>query len=711
MARAGHRCFKMTGADSRLWPALAVTSALACGAAHGQQSVIIIGSAQNSRIDQAPYALTVLDREALRLAGPMVNVSEALQQVPGLVANNRGNYAQDLQISARGFGARASFGVRGLRLYADGIPASGPDGQGQVSHFDLASAQRIEVLRGPFSALYGNSSGGVIALVSAPVRAPGWAAGLDIGSFGMRQLRLSAEAPLGQGWDIRASASQMTIDGFRPHSGARKTQLNTRLGWKQGQDQWVVTLGHLSQPADDPLGLTRAQFDLGPRETAQQAVDYDTRKALQQTQSGAAWTHRLDDGALRELQLTGYVGQRAVTQWLAIPAGAQGNPRHGGGVINFERSYGGLTAQTRWSLGPSELVLGATWERQTDDRLGNENFSGTVPDLVYGVTGDVRRDERNRAQTRDVYGQIEWPLTAAWTLSAGLRHGRVALSSADHYLSNGDDSGSLDFSYTNPALALRWRAAPELQLHVSAARGFESPTLGELAYKPDGTGGFNANLKPQTSEQLEAGLKWRTTSAELDLAVFEARTRDELAVATNAGGRSSFQNVGRTLRRGLELGAAFQPASGWRARAAVSWLDATYRDGFLTCDGIPCNSPTAPVDAGNRIAGTPRSSGFGMLERDVGFWGTFAVEWRGMGSVPVNDRNTDFAAGYGVLAWRWTKTYAISADMRAEWLIRLDNLDNRHHAGSVIVNDGNARFFEPGAPRSVLLALRLNGAL
>ena len=140
------------------------------GNARPLPTVVVSGSVAERRLDEAPYAASVIDADTLRGAGPMINLSEALNRVPGLTANNRQNYAQDLQLSSRGFGARAPFGVRGLRLYTDGIPATMPDGQGQVTHFDLASAARVEVLRGPFSALYGNSSGGVIALVSAPVR-------------------------------------------------------------------------------------------------------------------------------------------------------------------------------------------------------------------------------------------------------------------------------------------------------------------------------------------------------------------------------------------------------------------------------------------------------------------------------------------------------------------------------------------------------------
>lgn len=691
--------------------------AAACGLlgaapAGAQETVVVTGSLIERAVQEAPYAISVIDRDTLRSAGPMVNASEALQRVPGLVANNRSNYAQDLQISVRGFGARAGFGLRGLRVYTDGIPGTGPDGQGQVSQFDLAGAQRIEVLRGPFSVLYGNSSGGVIAIFTAPVTRAEVAADVDVGSFGLRQGRFTAQAPLGGGLDLRASVSEMTIDGFRPQSSARKRQANARLGWKGARDEVTVSLGHLAQPADDPLGLDRAQFELGPEQTTENALLYDTRKDLEQTQIGVSWRHRYDDGMLRETRASAYAGRRGVAQFLAISPFVQGSSAaHGGGLIDFDRDYHGLDLRTRWAFGALGVVAGVALERQTDDRRGFENFTGTDPDIVLGVKGALRRQETNRAETRDLYVQGELPLAEAWSASFGLRHGRVDLSADDAFLANGDDSGTLDFSYTNPVLGLRWEPVKGLNLHASMARGFESPTLGELAYRPDGTGGFNAALNAQTSRQFELGAKWRSATVGLDATLFEARTSDEIAVATNAGGRQSFQNVGRTLRRGVELGLGWQLAPAWLARVSASWLDATYRDGFLACAGIPCFEPTEPVPAGNRIAGAPSRIAFAELVWRGGTWGEAGVEWRGVGRVPVNDRNSDFAAGYATTALRWSKGYAVGAGMRAEILLRVDNLFDRHYAGSVIVNDANGRFFEPGAPRSALIGLRLSGIL
>ncbi len=681
--------------------------ALACLAvwlpALAQQTVVITGSPAGRAAHDAPYAISVVDQDEIRRAGPMINASEALVRVPGLVASNRSNYAQDLQISSRGFGARATFGVRGLRLYADGIPATGPDGQGQVSHFDLAGAERIEVLRGPFSALYGNSSGGVIAIHTAPVARTEVAARAGAGSFGLRQLGVEGSALLGDGLDLRASASTMRLDGFRPQSAAEKHQAAARLGWRRDADQITLLFNHLDQPADDPLGLTRAQFELGPEQTAASAIDYDTRKTARQTQLGASWRHRYGQGLLRESALAAYAGTRDITQYLSIPPVVQlRSPLHGGGVVDFDRRYEGVDGRLRLGSDAFDLVVGAALERQRDDRRGYENFVGSGDARVLGVIGKLRRDEVNHARTREAYAQAEWAIAADLAASAGLRTGRVELSSRDAFLSNGDDSGRVAYDYTTPVAALRWRAAPGLNLYASLGRGHESPTLGEVAYRVDGSGGFNDALEAQKSRQIELGAKWRAENLALDLALFEARTRDELGVVLSLNGRSAFGNVGRTLRRGAEAALNWTPTPAWRAQWVASTLDATYRNDFLDCSGSPCG-------AGNRIAGAPRGSAWAELAWRDARWGEFGIEWRAVGRAPVDDRNTDAASGYATAALRWSKRYPLGAGGTAmEWLLRVDNVFDRHYAASMIVNDGNGRFFEPGAPRNAFVGLRVS---
>jgi iron complex outermembrane recepter protein len=692
--------------------ALAAVVALTSQAAHSQsaaappETIVITGSGAEQKAFGTPYAVSVVDAQSLRSAGPMINLSEALGRVPGLVVNLRNNYAQDLQISSRGFGARASFGVRGIRLVSDGIPAAGPDGQGQVSHFDIAGADRIEVLRGPFSALYGASSGGVIALVSrAPTRDEFMLDG-DAGSAGLRQFRLGVAVADGA-WSLRASAGRMELDGFRPQSEAQRTFGNARLGWDTDSDRVVVVLNSINQPANDPLGLTRAQFDADPKQTTSQATQFNTRKTTWQDQGGVQWQHSFADaGVLQRSAVALYSGKRGVTQWQSITVAAQTPASSPGGVIDFDRIYGGLDARLFWRGDAWRLVTGLAIDNQREDRRGFENFTGTGAAQVLGVTGRQRRDEDNRTQSKDFFAQGEFDIVNTLTASAGVRKGKLTVKANDKFLSNGDDSGSLSFAYTLPVVALRWQPAPSLSVYASAGKGYESPTLGELAYRPSGGTGLNTALKAQNSTQAELGLKWRDADWGLsaEAALFRANTKDEIGVQTNAGGRSTFQNVGSTKRQGVELSAAWRVDAQWRAQLSLTVLNATYQDNFLTCAGVPCPAPTVAVPAGNRIAGTLPKTAFAEVAWTPGSF-ELALETRGQGRQPVNDVNSDFASGFGLLALRamWR------ADLgpgKLEALLRVDNLADRRVAGSVVVSETNGRFFEPAAGRNATLSLR-----
>src|SRR5690606_19841146 len=180
---------------------------------------------------------------------------------------------------------------RGLRLYADGIPATMPDGQGQVSHFSLAGAQRIEVLRGPFSALHGNSSGGVVQIWSAEGTAPAHGhLQASVGRADSRVLSASVRGAAGEGdgFGYALAASRFDTDGWRDHSAARRTSLNARLHADlSGDGRLSLVANHFDAPdAQDPLGLTAAQVRADPRQATAVAMLYDTRKSARQDQLG-----------------------------------------------------------------------------------------------------------------------------------------------------------------------------------------------------------------------------------------------------------------------------------------------------------------------------------------------------------------------------------------------------------------------------------------
>ncbi len=650
-----------------------------------------------------PASVDVIDGATLRDAQLRVNLSETLGRVAGLTVLDRGNYAQDLQISVRGFGSRASFGVRGIRLYVDGVPAASPDGQGQVSNFPLGAAERIEVLRGPFSALYGSSSGGVIALTSElrsqPLRITPNAA---VGSFGTWRAGLNAVGGEG-GFAWAFDGSRFSTDGARGHSAARRDLINLRLGFADSPvGRLRVSVNALDMPdTQDPLGLTRAQMQANPDQASPVALQFNTRKTTRQATLGAS-----TEAALGQATLTAsaWVGTRAVTQFQAIPVTTQSAPRHPGGVIDFDRQFGGADLRVGWDIGALSLTAGLAAERLDEDRQGYENFVGST----LGVTGRLRRDETNTLTAVDPYLQAEWRTGAQWRWLAGLRYSTLRFESRDRYIvgSNGDDSGTQSYSGLTPTLGVVFRAQPAMSWYASYGRGFETPTLSELAYRPDGSAGFNNGLRAARSDNLEAGVKYAPGSAlRATLAVFAIRTEDDLVVRTNSGGRSAFGNVGQTRRDGVEMSADWRINAAWSLYASAAVLRARFSEPFLACGPAPCTTPSVPVAAGARLPGVPARTVFVEVKHRAG-WADLGAEWRAQSSLAVDDVNSDFAAGYAVVNLSAARSVGVgSRSLRA--YVRLNNAFDRRYVGSVIVNEGNRRFFEPAAGRAVLAGFDL----
>jgi iron complex outermembrane receptor protein len=664
--------------------------------AWGQATETVVVTA--TRLPQAGYdvpaAIDAVDARAIREDNAQVNLSESLGRVPGIVVQNRQNYAQDLQISSRGFGARSTFGVRGVRLIADGIPATMPDGQGQAATFDLSSADRIEVLRGPFASLYGNSSGGVVQIFTADGPAvPTLDAGFLAGSFGQRRESVRAGGEAG-GLNYLASVSRFQTDGYRDHSAALRSQLNAKLKVALGPGTLTFIANALDQPhTQDPLGLTRAQFESNPRQVDASAIAFGTRKTIRQQQGGLVYEASPD--SRNRFQARVYYGARKVVQYL----GQDGNtPLGAGGVVDLDRGFGGIGA--RWSRtlveGERPLVatIGIDHDRLDERRRGFVNNAG--------VPGATKRDEDDVVRDTDVYAQFEWTLSPAWIVSGGARRSEVRFESADHFVlgPNPDDSGSLKYARATPVAGVLFKAAPGLHLYANAGEGFETPTFAELAYRPNGATGLNFALQPAKSTHYEAGAKARVAGdLRASLAVFRIETRDEIVTDTNVGGRSTFRNASRTRRDGLELSLEQKFAYGFEASLAWTALDARFTDSFSS------GTPAVVVPSGRKLPGVPAT-----LLHAEGVWRHAAtgfhaaIELHRSGKVYVNEGNTDAAPAFATTSLR-AGFEQRGAGWRLREFVRIDNVGDRRYAGSVIVAEARGRFFEPAPGRNSIAGI------
>ncbi|MDE9341920.1 TonB-dependent receptor PqqU [Klebsiella variicola] len=685
-------------------PALLLPLIAAAQTADEQTMVVTATPTTVSELD-TPAAVSVVNGDEMRQAAPRVNLSESLGAVPGLQVQNRQNYAQDLQLSIRGFGSRSTYGVRGLRIYVDGIPATMPDGQGQTSNIDIGSVDTIEVLRGPFSALYGNSSGGVINVTSQTgTQPPTVEASSYYGSFGTWHYGMKATGAVGDGShagdvDYTVSTNRFTTHGYRDHSGARKNLANARLGVRINDvSKLTLLLNSVDIKANDAGGLTADEWRDNPRQSPR-GDQYNTRKNTRQTQAGLRYERQLS--AQDDLSVMMYAGERETTQFQSIPRAPQLKPSHAGGVIDLTRHYQGIDTRLTHRgelLVPVTLTAGLDYENMSERRKGYENFVMVNGAPQYGEQGALRRNERNLMWNVDPYLQTQWQLTDKLSLDAGVRYSSVWFDSNDYYITpgNGDDSGDASYHKWLPAGSLKYALTDAWNVYLSAGRGFETPTINELSYRSDYQSGLNFGLKPSTNDTVEIGSKTRLGNGLLTAALFQTNTDNEIVVDSSSGGRTSYKNAGKTRRQGMELGLDQQFGESWRLKAAWTWLDATYRTNV--CDDASCN--------GNRIPGIARNMGYASFgyQPEQGWYAGSDIRY--MSDIMANDENTAKAPSWTVVGlttgYKWSY-----GRMDMDLFGRVDNLFDREYVGSVIVNESNGRYYEPAPGRNYGIGLNL----
>jgi len=679
-------------------------------------SVVVTATriAEDSR--DLPISIDRIDAQTIRSGQPQVNLSESLMTVPGVSAQSRQNYAQDLQLSVRGFGARSSFGVRGVRLYSDGIPGTMPDGQGQFSQFDLSGADHIEVLRGPFSALYGNSSGGVIAIFTEDAK-PGYLidAAAEYGTFNTQRYFAKTTGDNGE-VNYVIDGSHFQTDGYRVHSDAERNLFNAKASTTISDSSKLTIVANAVQTpfVQDPLGLTRAQLAADPTQAGVNAIAYNTRKSLAQEQLGVIYDDKLS--AADDLVASAYTGHRDTTQFQAIPqATQQAAPLYPGGVIDLDRAYWGvdlhMSDQRTIAGTPLLLVAGVNYDDLAEARKGYLNFIGNE----LGVEGALRRDEANNVYDFDQYLQAQWDPAERWRIVAGVRNSLVEVTSHGHLAVLDAADSEVRYSAVNPVGGVTYRINSAVNAYASYGKGFETPTLNDLAYRSvDGSlPGLNLGLKPARSDNYETGIKAGNDFVHANLAVFYIKTVDELAVLQNLSGRTVDQNIGETNRRGLELAVDAKWSGGFSAQLAYTYIKAIVAQPYFTCITAPCNplsSPAGkppanylPVNEGNFLPAVARNSlyvGVSWNYAPLGFSTT--LETIGRSEIYADDRNTAAAAGYWVANWRAgfeqeTKHWRFSE------FARLDNLANRAYVGTVIVNEANSRYFEPAPWRTAYI--------
>ena len=652
-------------------------------------------------LTKVPLSVHTVDRAQISRAKPTWGLDEALANVPGVFVANRYNFSQDQRISIRGFGARSAFAVRGIKILVDGIPQTLPDGQGQLTNLELGEVDRIEVLRGSSSALFGNASGGVISIWTSPqeIERVREDARFVAGQFSARSGRTWNKWQTTTGVRVGGGRASLTVsrldyEGERDHSAADQRVLNARLrlpladGWSLAL---VTDLGD-NPRADNPGALTRAELVANRDQAPALNLARNAGKAVTQIQSGATLRRATANGGEAALTVFGLgrnLKNPITTAYIdldRIDYGARAS-------ITYPAPLGALAHR---------LTAGIDFQRLRDDR---KNFAYTPSDSAKPDT--VRTlDQLEHVTEIGPFVQSALEVSARTTVTAGLRYDWVKFGVQDHLVfatptdTNPDDSGARLMRALSGSFGVAVNPSSTVTLYANVGSSFETPTTTELANSPSGEGGFNTGLKPQQAWNYEVGARGSAGRRfGYTLAVFQADVRDALIPYEIAAPRFYYRNAGSTRHRGMELSADLAVTSGVSLNAAWTYSDYRYRRYTFT--------DTSPhVLDGRALPGIPKHwlNLVARLQPATfrGAWGE--VQQMYSSGYLVSDTGSTTAAPWSATNVRvgWDGK---GGGVRLGPFLGINNAFNHRYVSSVVINAARGRFYEPAPGRNFYLGL------
>lgn len=635
----------------------------------------------------AGWSLTTLDATMARRGRPVPTLDEVLAFVPGLLARERPDRSLDTRIVIRGAGARANFGVRGVRVLIDGVPATLPDGQTPLTGLDLERVDRAEVARGPIAALHGNGSHGVVALSTPARRDDGLtvAGSAAMEGFAEGTLRRGSISLGAGGSHVGGilSVSRLVTDGAREHAYASQQRYAGSLEWRPGPT--TVTLRGswaIDDSVEAPGALTLAEFENDPALASPSSVLRNAGKVISERRLSATLSSR---GGRVAIDATTWVLGRSLENPLAAPPPPPITATTGTWVGIDRLVYGARTTASTALSGATVLTAGVDAQQMIDDRV-NRRHDGGVP------AGDPHLDQQERVGELGVFAQVATALGTRWSVRGGTRHDAVRFSVDDHLTPDAGGSRSMRAWSTSAALA---HHADTWDTWLGAGSAFETPTTTELANRPDGSTGLNRTLEPSRTLSVELGARARGRWFAVEAVAFTATTDDAITPVAESGGRSYFANRGTTHTRGVEATGHVRLREGLQATATVTLLRARFGEGGVAADGTDLT--------GREIPGVPATTGRLGVEWDTGSW-QVAIDQAWTGSLVADDLGAVRVPGWGagitnLLVSRRNVIGSVAVTLAAR------NLLDRRHAIGAVVNGAGGRVVEPGAGRVVTLTL------
>ena len=633
------------------------------------QAITVFSSRFTTKDIQTPLSITVIDQSHLQIGQSKISIFEALGAVSGIFAMNSENFAQDLRISIRGFGARASFGIRGIKVISDGIPESIPDGTAKVGNLDVGTMERMEIIKGPSSGLYGNASGGVISIFSENSETPFAEIQTQIGAYGLQRYQFKTGQRINKLMYF-ASASRLLSTGFRDHSTLERNFLNGKLIYNFSENTKITFLANLidSPKAEDSGALLQTEIDKNRRQARQQNLDFDASEKFNQSRIALLYDQNFNKKHAINAKIFYLNRDFASKQALEVS-----------GQIAFQRAFSGGGVNYQFTTDKYRLKTGLDLENQQDDRQRYDNKNGD--------RGVLRLDQTEEFTNIGVFLLQEFSIAKKIKMTLNTRFDDIQLRVSDKFLSDGNQSATQSFQRFSPMLGLSFSPTLSSSIYTNISTNFETPSLNELSNNPSGTGGFNPILKPQQSRNYEIGYKGILGKKfRVDASIFYIEIRDEIVPYQLAGqvGRTYFRNAGLSERKGLELGLTYKIRAGLTTYFNYTYSNFQYKTYQTTAGNFD----------GNILPGIPKHNIYGEI-RYFPRTGLYAItQLRSIGKIYANDANTVINDSYFTVNFRAGYQYKIK-DLQFEPFVGVNNLLNEIYNANIQINATANRYFEP----------------
>lgn len=616
--------------------------------------------------NQLPFSLSVQSVDEFQKIYQQLSLQEYLVAVPGLFTQNANNYAQDLRISLRGFGARAAFGIRGIKLIVDGIPETTPDGQGQLDNLPLGLLSSVEVLRGPSASLYGNASGGVLYLNTLDqLENETIQLQSRLGAYGFQSYQLNTSLK-GEKTVALFHINRTKTDGFRQYSGFEQTLFNAKIKHRfSSKSKLQLQLNYTDSPrAEDAGGITLEDTEADWSQARQRNVEYDTYESVNQFKSGLRWQQ--DWGDQWNLDTYGFYTFRDFYGKL---------PFENGGIVDLTRNYYGFGSRLNYIQDKHRWQIGIETAQQADQRDRYLNLKGAQGSLSFSQL------ESFGSFGIYVLDEVQWKKVL---LRTSLRYDDLRL---------GADSVSEDQTYQvlNPSVGLSYEVAPQQRLFANFSSSFETPALSELSANPSGAEGLNLELETARALNYELGWKGLWTKTRMEANVFFIESTNEILPYELEAfpGRSFYRNAGATQRWGVEVFGSYQWEQ-WELQASMT--QAQYR--FTENN----------TSEGNTLPGIPNSQFFLQLGyTSLQNW-QFQLTGEHIGSLYADTANSVQIEAFQKVRLQGGKTIALG-NLELNLFAGINNIFDVRYFDNIRLNAFGGRYYEPAPGRNAFFGL------